>query len=309
MAKAIKTAQQKSDELAEQITNKFIEAIENGLTGDGWVRPWTLSGTFPTNPTTGKDYNGMNVLMLMMVFGGGYFAGYGQWKKDKNAQVRKGERGFIIQRPQFRKTGKTLPSGKDEMFISGFVSAKIFHSSQVDGWEPPIVNVNEDFKTHARVESQIDYMISKGVILEHGGDIAGHSPKLSKIVMPNKQQFKDEDEYYSTILHELVHWTGTMARLNRKKAIGESYGRNAYAFEELVAELGASMLCAELGVHNGYQENHAKYISGWLTIMKGDINAIMQAGKLASTAVDVIMGRRTLTGGKIDEEVVTDLAA
>jgi antirestriction protein ArdC len=302
-------AKQTPQELQQEITDKIIAAIEGGITEDGkWERPWTVSHTFPINPTTGKTYNGMNAILLM-ILGGGNFAGYGQWDKTFKAQVRKGEKSIPVLAPMMRKTGNKLSSGKDEMIPVGFRTVRIFSADQVEGWDAPVIEPNHGFIEHEAAEQAIAYMVSQGVTIEHGGDRAFFRPSADMIAMPAKEQFPDESDYYATMLHEMVHWTGKSDRLNRIKATGGRFGSHTYAFEELVAELGASILCGELGVHNGYRDNHAKYIANWLTIMKGDSKAIMDAASMAGKAVDVIMGRRTIKGQIITAKDETNAAA
>lgn len=287
--------------LAEQVTDQIINAIETGIAkGDKWIRPWNVSHVFPINPTTGKAYSGMNALILSMLFGGGYYAGYGQWNTKFKAQVRKGEKGIPILAPNKYKTGKQDANGKDQFAINGFRVVKIFKVDQVDGWDAPVQVDNHAFVDHTAAEQTIAYMIGQGVDLQHGGDQAYFRPSADHIGMPDKTAFPVESDYYATLLHELVHWTGHSTRLARVKTIGDKHGRHSYAFEELVAELGATMLCGELGVHQGYRDDHAHYIAHWLEVMKGDKQAILQAANLAGKAVDVIMGRRTVKGAWIE---------
>jgi antirestriction protein ArdC len=289
-------AKQSPQDLQKEITDQIITAIENGIDGDSWIRPWSVSNIFPQNPTTGKTYNGMNAILLMIAFGGGNFAGFGQWKAKFKAQVRKGEKSIPVLAPMMRRTGNKLPNGKDEMVPIGFKTVRIFSADQVDGWDTPVIEPNHAFLEHDAAEKTIQYMIGQGVTIEHGGDKAAFRPTMDVVIMPNKEQFPIESDYYATMLHELVHWTGRSNRLARHKAAGTRFGSNTYAFEELVAELGASILCGELGVHQGYRESHAKYIAHWLEIMRGDSKAIMDAASQAGKAVDVIMGRRTIKG-------------
>ena len=107
--------------------------------------------------------------------------------------------------------------------------------------------------------------------------------------MPDKALFTGTETitstegYYATLLHELTHWTGHATRMNRD--LSGRFGDNAYAMEELVAELGASFLCAELGVTPMLRPDHIAYIAHWLEVMKGDKRAIFTAAAQASQAV------------------------
>jgi antirestriction protein ArdC len=105
--------------------------------------------------------------------------------------------------------------------------------------------------------------------------------------MPAKELFTSEQEYYSTLLHELSHWSGHESRLDRDLNTGR-FGEEAYAFEELVAELSSTFLCAHLDVHQGYQDNHAKYLKSWLKVLKSDTKALMTAASQAQKAFDYL---------------------
>ena len=65
------------------------------------------------------------------------------------------------------------------------------------------------------------------------------------VQMPPYETFREAEGYYSILLHELAHWTGNPKRLARE--FGTRWGDARYAAEELVAELGAAFLCADLG--------------------------------------------------------------
>lgn len=264
-------------DIAQEITDKFIAAIEAGIGGGTWVRPWTLLGELPTNIDTGKQYRGMNFLLLMWA-GGGMWGTYKQWR-NRDAQVRKGEKGQTIIRPLM---GKDKVTGDTTLY--GWAGATVFHSSQVDGYEAPKVE-DRQFIPLQRVE---EVVADTGAIIRHGGDRAFYVPSQDHIQMPTPEQFNSQEDYYSTLLHELGHWTGHKDRLDRGLNTTR-FGTNAYAFEELVAELSSAFLSAELGVHVGFQENHAKYLAMWLEIMKGDKNAVISAASLAQKVVDFII--------------------
>ena len=94
------------------------------------------------------------------------------------------------------------------------------------------------------------------------------------------------ETYYSTLLHELTHWTGAKHRLNRMETTDKK--RKEYAKEEIIAELGAAMLCAKLGVTSSTRPDHAQYIDSWLKALKNDKRFIFSAASLAQKAVDYL---------------------
>ena len=95
--------------------------------------------------------------------------------------------------------------------------------------------------------------------------------------------------YYSTLAHEFTHWTATAGRCNRD--LGKRFGDNAYAAEELIAELGAAFTCAHLGLSTEPREDHAQYIQSWLEVLKGDNKAIFTAASKAQQATDWLIAR------------------
>lgn len=279
-------------DIAQEITDQMIAAIEGGMVDGKWTRPWTMLGSMPTNIQTGKLYSGMNALLLGLM-GGGMWGTYKQWAslstEEVPVNVRKGEKGQGIIRPLMSKD-KTDPT---RMNIYGWACATVFHSTQVDGYEAPAIDTDRTFIPNQRAEEVI---ADTGADIRHGGDRAFYVPSQDFVQSPDKLQFDSEADYYSTMLHELAHWTGHSTRLDRSLNTTR-FGNEAYAFEELVAELASTFMSAELGVHVGFQENHAKYIAGWLKIMKGDKGAVIMAASQAQKAATFIID------GPKDQEV------
>lgn len=276
------------------IAQKFIDYMKNGVQDDGtWIRPWDLIGMFPTNAKTGKKYRGANAFMLYML-GGGVFATYKQWQ-DIGVQVTseaKGQ-GIPILVPWFKK------DDEGNQKLVNFRSAIVFSEKYVEGYQNPYKAKLED-RVFNPINAAEETIQDSGANIEHGGDQAFYAPSMDKIVMPEKIQFEYEEDYYSTILHELVHWTGHATRLDRE--LNQSrFGNEAYAFEELVAELGSCFLCAELGIHPGFRDNHAKYVKGWINILENDSKAIMKAATLAQDAMEYLIGETN------KDEVIEDI--
>ena len=131
-----------------------------------------------------------------------------------------------------------------------------------------------------------------GVFVKHGVmfETPCYIPSLDIIKMPTKGQFKTAENYYATLLHEMTHATGHKSRLNRD--FTGRFGTEAYAFEELIAELGAAFMCAEFGLIGATIENHAFYLDNWLSILKNDKKAIFTAASQASKAADLLKSHR-----------------
>ena len=135
----------------------------------------------------------------------------------------------------------------------------------------------------------LSLLAASGARIEHRyGDDAFYLPIRDLIQLPTKAQFVDVGSYYATALHELTHWSGHHARLNREGITGgHAFGSAAYAFEELVAEMGAAFLCALTGTQG--ELRHEEYLASWLKILKEDKRAIFRASGLAREASEYLL--------------------
>lgn len=159
--------------------------------------------------------------------------------------------------------------------------------SRSDGFEMPEATPDSPIERNARVDA---FMTATGVEVRHGGQSAYNAPREDVFQMPDEGLFTGTDTsnateaYYSTLLHETCHWTGHKSRLDRD--LGMRFGKDAYAAEELIAELGAAFLCADLQVTPSLREDHAQHIARWLKNMKADKKAIFTAAAKANQALE-----------------------
>ena len=126
-----------------------------------------------------------------------------------------------------------------------------------------------------------------GADVRHGGNRAYYTTSDDHIQMPPFQAFAENVSYYSTLAHEHTHWTAKSERCDRQ--LGKRFGDNAYAAEELIAELGAAFVCAHLGLSTEPREDHAQYINSWLKVLKADKRAIFTAASKAQQAADYLI--------------------
>lgn len=138
-----------------------------------------------------------------------------------------------------------------------------------------------------QIEAAEAVLIHSGAIIREAGEKAFYRPSTDEIYLPERTRFASEIEFYSVAVHELTHWTGAKHRLARDFA--ERFGTEAYAFEELIAELGSAFLNAELGFSGAMLPNHAGYIDSWLKMLKNEKRAIFTAASQASKAHRYIM--------------------
>ncbi len=272
-----------------EVTNTIIAELEKGTAP--WVRPWTVADPgLPRNGATGRHYNGLNVLLLWTAAArNGY--GSGDWFTYRQAQslgghVRKGERASLVTYWKMLQKSETDPETGERVHktIPLLRHFSVFNRDQCDGLPPaeaqPTATLSEE-ERHQRAEA---FMAATGADIRHGGGRAFYSLLTDRIQLPPFETFRDGGSYYGTACHELTHWTGHASRCDRQ--FGRRFGDDAYAAEELVAELGAAFLCAELGIDGQLQ--HPEYIGNWLRVLRGDKRAIFTASSKARQAAEFL---------------------
>jgi antirestriction protein ArdC len=152
----------------------------------------------------------------------------------------------------------------------------------------------------ARIDHAEKFLHATGAVINHGGNRAYYSLSTDAVQMPPFESFRDADSYYSTLAHELTHATAHKTRLDRDFG-GHRFGSNAYAQEELVAELGAAFLCADLQLALEPREDHAAYLANWLQVLQTDSRAIFTAAAHAQKAADFMHKYSAGTAEKVEE--------
>lgn len=283
----------------QQITDQIIAAIERG--GGTWQMPWHRPGThfaLPANVLSKKRYNGINILSLWLAAElKGYqhhlWGTFRQWQ-EKGAQVRKGEKAsLVIFYRELEFEHDNAETGATEIDKRYFARASwAFNVAQVDNYEVPGDTPRRDL---TEVLPAVDaYIANTGARIEHGAEIACYRPSTDTIHMPDRDRFigtatsTPTEAYYHTLLHELLHLSGSEKRLNRD--FGERFKSEARAFEEILVEIGAAFLSTDLGITPVARDDHAHYVQTWLTILKSDRRAIFTAAAAASKAVAYLDG-------------------
>jgi antirestriction protein ArdC len=286
-------------DIYQTITDRIVAQIEQGA--GAWCMPWHsrrgASELGQPRNISGRAYRGVNVPMLWATaaafgYGSPIWATYKQWQ-ERGAQVRKGEKAatVVFWKSADVKVGET-EDGEEE--IERRLTARgyfVFNAMQVDGFDGKIgkrETTPEDLSEDQRIASAEQFFATTGSKVRHGGNRAFYSPGADFIQIPEFGQFHDAHSYYSTLAHEHTHWTGAKCRLDRQ--FGRRFGDDAYAFEELVAELGAAYLCSALGLSNEPRNDHAAYLASWLSVLKSDKKAIFTAASKAQAAADYLQG-------------------
>lgn len=279
-----------------RVTAKIVADLEHGVSP--WIKPWNAEHAAGriTRPLrhSGTPYRGVNVLLLWCdAMEKGFNAPF--WMTFKQAQelgatVRKGEHGsLVVYADRFTKTetddnGATVD--REIPFMKGYT---VFNVEQIDGLPAHYTAKSEAPREPvARIEQAERFFAATGATIRHGGNRAFYAPSPDWVQMPPRESFRDAESYCATLAHELTHWTAHPSRLARN--LGHRFGSDAYAAEELIAELGAAFLCADLGITPEVREDHAAYLAHWLKILKADSRAIFTAAAQAQRAADYLHG-------------------
>jgi Antirestriction protein len=277
-------------DIYEAIANRFIEQLEKGVVP--WRRPWVSA----QNLVSKKAYRGVNAIMLGL---GDHQSPY--WVSFKQAldlggHVRKGEKSTpiiyfkILEKRDDAGNPVMRPDGRPARFR--FIRwANVFNLEQTEGIEAPKIAVRENADQPLEKAESI-VRNAKLCPIHHVGFSAAYLPDKDLIQIPPQKYFRSQEDYYSTLFHEMTHATGHKSRLDRE-GITEAtrFGSERYSKEELVAELGAAFLSNEVGILNQVRfENSAAYLGSWIQKLQNDPRMIVSAASHAQRSTDFVLG-------------------
>lgn len=286
-------------DLYARVTDAILSDLAKGVRP--WAKPWSaehLAGRI-SRPlrATGEPYSGVNVLLLWSeAVARGFTAP--TWITFRQAlafggHVRKGERGAtVVYANRVIRTEPDDQGGEIERQIPFLKAYTVFNVEQVEG-------LPERF--HALAAPRLDplqritradrFFAALGADIRHGGDQAYYAVHADHVQVPVFEAFADPESYYATLAHELTHWTRHPTRLDRDFG-RKRFGDPGYAREELVAELGAAFLCADLDLELTPREDHAAYLGHWLQVLKAEPRFLFSAAAHAQRACDYLHGRQ-----------------
>lgn len=277
----------KAADIAQRTVDELIARIESGA--ETWEMPWRMSAAagVPMNATTGVAYRGGNIVALWLEqlihgYSSAKWATYRQWQ-GADRQVRKGEKGTHLIHWARKIVVDDAGQEHERMIPNSFV---VFHMEQTDyvGEHPELAEL--DAEPTEFIPEYFDLVLAAVPATIAAGMPAYH-PKLDRITMPPIESFLSAGDHQSTLAHELVHWTGHESRLARE--YGKRFGDQAYAVEELVAELGAAMLCGMHGVTPSPRSDHAGYLAHWISVLKAEPMVLWTVAGAAQRAADMIL--------------------
>ena len=276
-------------DLYQQITDPIVSALEDGV--KPWNKPWKGGKpSFPMNFKTKAQYRRINVLNLWATaldvgFDSSWWLTYKQ-AQELGGQVRKREKstvGVFYKKLDIDVSAEDRNEDGDE--VRSVLMAKafwLFNASQIDG-----IDFGDELQgaEFSRIDEADRLLQRSGAEIIKGGARAYYRSADDAIRLPERHRFHQAADFYITTTHELTHWTGHKSRLDRQ--LGNRFGSEAYAMEELIAELSSAFVNADIGLQGELQ--HASYIESWLKVLKKDKKAIFTAASQAAKAHQFIM--------------------
>ncbi len=301
--------------LYDEVAARIVAELEAGRVP--WVQPWDAAAFapgLPRNADTRRAYSGINILILWAEAVRRGFPAQGwltfRQAREAGGAVRKGEKGTtIFYAARFTPRGEAATGGRasglsgaigtngaseggggspgaggDSRSVPFLKRFTVFNVAQCEGLPDRCTRADAAVPPRATIPRAEALIAATGADVRIGGNEAYYSPAADYVALPPQQAFRHQIDYYRTALHELGHWTGHSSRLARDQSGG--FASQAYAREELCAELASAFLCAALGIQPTVR--HADYIGAWLAIMRADTRAIFRAASHASRAADYL---------------------
>lgn len=272
-----------TQDLMNKVTDNVINKMET--CGTNWLRSWVGESQLPINCETGKAYQGVNLFILLgEEKPSGKWGTYKAWSRLEK-QIKKGEKGTQIIYFKINKS-KTKVDLKGEPLKYPMMKVyTVFNESQIEGYKMEVKTGGKTF-AHAEANAWIE---KTNAVIDYENISAFYNPNKDVIAMPPMEAFFKTDDatalqnFYGTLFHELTHWTGHTSRCDRLKARAS---RTDYAFEELVAELGACFQSVHFGIEpTEVNDDHTKYLKGWLQALKDDKQMIFKASAKANQSI------------------------
>lgn len=297
--KARKTTTAARIDVYEEVTNQIVALLEAGTRP--WSPRWASGAASLPLRHEGTAYRGINILLL---WSAAMTRGYTNphWMTYRQAhelggQVRKGEKGNLVVHagtftPKDGETGEPVTDAKGEETTRHFLKKYIvFNVEQIDGLDMSKFPAPQiEIKNRDQRDDELDAAFALWPVpYQEGGSSAYYDPRADRIQMPAFADFVTGNAFYATLAHEAIHSSGSAHRLDRETLRDYGKSKEIRAAEELIAEIGAAMLCAQLGMEPTEREDHAAYVASWLTALRNDKRAIFRAATAAQAASELIL--------------------
>jgi antirestriction protein ArdC len=280
-------------DLYTEVTSRILAELERGAAP--WVKPWsaTPGQNVPQNAVSNRPYSGCNVILLWLARGRGWptprFVTFKQ-AQEAGGSVRKGEHGtkvYYWKQLRIREDGEE-GAEHSEKLIPMMREYTVFNVAQCEGLPASIVDGKPARVRNPDTRDALadEFLAASGADIREGQGEAYFAPGQDFISLPAFAAFRGANHFYNVAFHELTHWTGHKARLDRD--LKGRFGQAAYAAEELIAELGAAFLAAEFSFDGDVR--HAGYIATWIGLLRSDKRAFFTAASKAQAAADYLRG-------------------
>lgn len=290
-----RTATAPRTDIYTKVTNQIVAQLELGVRP--WLKPWNAENAAGriSRPLrhNGQPYKGINILMLwasaeLQGFTSPFWLTF-QQAKLLGGHIRKGEHGSPVVYAATFKTSDTDAEGQDvEAEIPFLKEYTVFSADQCEGLPQLFYQTTTPPASPLeRIERAETFFTNTKADIRTGGNRAYYAMDSDYVRMPPFETFCDAESHAATLAHELTHWTRHPSRLNREFG-RKRWGDEGYAMEELVAELGAAFLSADLQITPEVRDDHASYIDSWLKVLQNDKRAIFSAASHASKAVELL---------------------
>jgi HK97 family phage prohead protease len=286
----------KLQEIYDRFSEEVIAALEAAMqdpTGVKWEIPWRTTSA-PRNPVTEKPYTGIRynlVLLNAVKMSRGYdtskWAGAAQWRRRN--QMLRGDRSAVVEIDEERGVDILVPQVVDGRKTGNYYVRRVYNVADVKGL-PESEYKKEEPINPDQAAKELDQAINNEIrpkIKTGSDDGAFYRPSEDVIYMPDFESFVSAERYYSTLLHETTHWTGHPTRNDRPQR--NLFGTPEYAYEELIAEIGASQALSLFGLTLGPREDHVQYLKSWVSLLREDKDALRRAVDEAQEAVDAML--------------------
>lgn len=278
----------KVQDMAAAVVEQIIARIEAGA--GTWEMPWRMTAEcgVPFNATTGVAYRGGNVMVLWVTqlahgWDSPRWATYKQWRAADH-QVRKGEKGTHLIHWSVKETVDDAGELVSRRLVPNMFV--VFHVEQTDyvGEHPELEELAAERPVY---EPDVFDRLLGAVPATITAGRPAYNFVLDRVTIPPPEAFTSREDYQATLAHELVHWTGHSSRLARE--YGKRFGDQAYAVEELTAELGAAFLCAAHGVRPSARNDHAAYLASWVSVLRAEPMVLWSVASAAQKAADLVV--------------------
>jgi antirestriction protein ArdC len=282
------TQQSQYSSVYQVVTDQIIKQLELGVVP--WRKPWKCE--MPVNLVSGKAYRGINPFLLASQgYGSRYWLTFNQANK-LGGHIRKGEKSSIVTfwnigEEKIIRNAETGKERKSKPILLRYYA--VFNVEQTEGIADKLGlgNAGPRVSSIEGCEAIVSGMPNAPRIEQ--SDRAYYRPSTDNVGMPSRSLFHSSEEYYSTLFHELTHSTGNSSRVGRDgiEELNE-FGSESYSKEELIAEMGAAMLCGVTGIAPATIQNSASYLKCWIDRLRGDSKLLVSAASAAQKAADYV---------------------